>query len=192
MSGRTAASWKPIRRPERRSWWRSASGWRKSEFPITPRRIYPSQWRHPPPRSRRCSQALTDDVLLSYGVPAEWLADVRHANEDSLLDLADHLPAEAAEALLELATGGKPQITPPTPQCRPLQPSRCPAPVPGDERCGGTGTRPGVSVGEVDDLPSPRPAAVGGARLQRAGAGFRFGRYRQDYRRAAPGGVSGA
>lgn len=54
-----------------------------------------------------------DDELLSYGVPAEWLADVRAATEDSLLVLADHLPAEAAEALLELATGGKPRA--PTP-----------------------------------------------------------------------------
>ncbi len=56
---------------------------------------------------------LADDVLLGYGVPVEWLADVRRADEDSLLDLADHLPAEAAEALLELATGGKPQVSRP-------------------------------------------------------------------------------
>ncbi len=55
----------------------------------------------------------SDDELLSYGVPPEWLADVRLANEDSLLDLADHLPAEAAEALLELATGGKPRVPQP-------------------------------------------------------------------------------
>ncbi|RLA47389.1 MAG: DNA helicase, partial [Gammaproteobacteria bacterium] len=53
----------------------------------------------------------SDDELLSYGVPAEWLDDVRAADEDSVLNLADHLPAEAAEALLELATGGTPQIT---------------------------------------------------------------------------------
>lgn len=52
---------------------------------------------------------LSDADLLSYGVPAEWLADVKQATEDSLLTLAEHLPAEAAEALLELATGGKPQ-----------------------------------------------------------------------------------
>lgn len=52
---------------------------------------------------------VADDDLLGYGVPAEWLADVRRADEDSLLELADHLPAEAAEALLELATGGRPQ-----------------------------------------------------------------------------------
>lgn len=53
--------------------------------------------------------SISEDDLLSYGVPVEWLQDVRVANEDTLLDLADHLPAEAAEALLELATGGQPQ-----------------------------------------------------------------------------------
>lgn len=52
----------------------------------------------------------SDDQLLQYGVPQEWLADVRAADEDSLLVLADHLPDEAAEALLELATGGTPQV----------------------------------------------------------------------------------
>ena len=53
---------------------------------------------------------VSDDDLLGYGVPVEWLDDVRQADEDSLLDLADHLPAEAAEALLELATGGTPAV----------------------------------------------------------------------------------
>ncbi len=51
----------------------------------------------------------SDEELLGYGVPAEWLNDVRQATEDGLLLLADRLPAEAAEALLELATGGKPR-----------------------------------------------------------------------------------
>ena len=55
----------------------------------------------------------TDDELLNYGVPPEWLSDVRHADEDSLLELADHLPGEAAEALLELATGGQPLASTP-------------------------------------------------------------------------------
>jgi mRNA-degrading endonuclease RelE of RelBE toxin-antitoxin system len=50
--------------------------------------------------------ALSDDQLLAFGVPREWLGDARNANEDSVLDLAGHLPAEAAEALLNLATGG--------------------------------------------------------------------------------------
>ncbi len=53
---------------------------------------------------------IPDSVLLSYGVPMEWLPDVKAATEDTLLSLTDHLPAEAAEALLELATGGKPRI----------------------------------------------------------------------------------
>jgi superfamily I DNA/RNA helicase len=56
----------------------------------------------------------TDDDLLGYGVPAEWLSDVKLANEDSILELADHLPEEASEALLELATGGTPLITLPS------------------------------------------------------------------------------
>src|SRR6185312_9364314 len=54
-----------------------------------------------------------DKELLSYGVPAEWLNEVRQATEDSLLLLADRLPGEAAEALLELATGGKPRVAQP-------------------------------------------------------------------------------
>ncbi|MDE2904714.1 MAG: UvrD-helicase domain-containing protein [Acidobacteriota bacterium] len=54
----------------------------------------------------------SDDYLLGYGVPAEWLGDVRAATEDTLLDLADHLPAEAAEALLQIATGGAPALPP--------------------------------------------------------------------------------
>jgi mRNA-degrading endonuclease RelE of RelBE toxin-antitoxin system len=51
-----------------------------------------------------------EEELLGYGVPPEWLPDVLAADEDSLLQLADHLPAEAAEALLELATGGTPRM----------------------------------------------------------------------------------
>lgn len=55
----------------------------------------------------------SDDDLLRYGVPPEWLADVRIATEDTLLTLTDHLPAEAAEALLDLATGVTPQVAAP-------------------------------------------------------------------------------
>lgn len=63
----------------------------------------------------------SDDELLGYGVPAEWLSDVKQATEDTLLAVADHLPAEAAEALLELATGGKPRVpTQPTPAANPF------------------------------------------------------------------------
>lgn len=51
----------------------------------------------------------TDEELLSYGVPEDWLRDVRlAADEEALEALAEHLPAEATEALWELATGGTP------------------------------------------------------------------------------------
>ncbi len=54
---------------------------------------------------------ISDEDLLGYGVPTEWISDVRQANEDSLFDLTDHLPAEASEALLSIATG----VIPPVP-----------------------------------------------------------------------------
>ena len=44
--------------------------------------------------------ATPEEDLLGYGVPPEWLEDVRNANEDNLLELAEHLPDEAAEELL--------------------------------------------------------------------------------------------
>ena len=43
---------------------------------------------------------IPDDQLLGYGVPVNWIVDVKAADEDSMLDVADHLPATSAEALL--------------------------------------------------------------------------------------------
>jgi len=57
----------------------------------------------------------SDEALLGYGVPAEWLKDVREADEDGVLALSAYLPAEAAEAVLELATGGTPVVVKPEP-----------------------------------------------------------------------------
>jgi hypothetical protein len=57
--------------------------------------------------------ALDDNALLSVGVPADWLADVRAASEDDFFALAAHLPAEASEALLEYAATGR--LMPPAP-----------------------------------------------------------------------------
>jgi superfamily I DNA/RNA helicase len=51
-------------------------------------------------------EALSPDDLLTVGVPPDWIEDIRQASEDRFLELASHLPAEAAEALLEyVATG---------------------------------------------------------------------------------------
>lgn len=58
----------------------------------------------------------SDHELLGYGVPAEWLTDVRGADDDSLLELVGHLPGEAAEALLDLAVGVTPKFVSPVPE----------------------------------------------------------------------------
>jgi hypothetical protein len=64
----------------------------------------------PPVQEKRKPFAnLSDEDLLSYGIPGEWLNDVRDADDDTILTVSEHLPAEAAEALLEIATGGKPK-----------------------------------------------------------------------------------
>ncbi len=78
----------------------------QSELPLAPK---------PSAAPKRLFADRPDDELLRYGVPVEWLVDVKAATEDSLLVLAEHLPAEAAEALLELATGGKPRVPTPAP-----------------------------------------------------------------------------
>ena len=75
---------------------------RVEEIPI-PARVEATAAPNPP----LFASVATDD-LLSCGVPVEWLEEVRRATEDGLLDLCPRLPAEAAEALLNLATGTLP------------------------------------------------------------------------------------
>lgn len=53
--------------------------------------------------------------LMAFGVPEEWVNDVRTATEDTLFDIIEHLPQEAQEALLNLAVGEKPQPSKPVP-----------------------------------------------------------------------------
>ncbi len=49
---------------------------------------------------------LSEDDLLSVGVPSDWVVDVRQSTEDGFFEITDHIPAEAAEALLDyVATG---------------------------------------------------------------------------------------
>lgn len=64
------------------------------------------------PGKPRVCDAFTDDELLAFGVPPEWLPDVRAADEDAILDIAEHLPDEAAEAVLEIAVGKTPAAAP--------------------------------------------------------------------------------
>ena len=58
---------------------------------------------------------VAEDDLLAYGVPEDWVEAVQEATEDTVLDLAERLPAEAAEALLDLATGATPTVAPEAP-----------------------------------------------------------------------------
>jgi UvrD-like helicase C-terminal domain/AAA domain len=51
--------------------------------------------------------SLSDDDLLNVGVPRDWLDAVRDADEASVDGLFASLPDEAAEALLDFATGGR-------------------------------------------------------------------------------------
>ena len=53
--------------------------------------------------------------LMAFGVPEEWVDDVRKATEDTLFDIITHLPQEAQEALLKLAVGEKPEPPKPAP-----------------------------------------------------------------------------
>lgn len=50
--------------------------------------------------------SLSKDQLLLVGVPDDWTDDILNASEDRFLDLATHLPGEAAEALLEFVSTG--------------------------------------------------------------------------------------
>ncbi len=52
---------------------------------------------------------VTNEHLLRYGVPDEWLTAVKAvSSEDELFKIIDHLPQEASEALIELAAGNTP------------------------------------------------------------------------------------
>lgn len=60
-------------------------------------------------KARLLFDNIPDIELLNYGVPQDWIADVKIATEDTLFNVLEHLPQEASEALLELAIGGDPE-----------------------------------------------------------------------------------
>ena len=49
---------------------------------------------------------LSAEDLLNVGVPEDWIEDIRHATEDVFFEIAEHIPGEAAEVLLEYAATG--------------------------------------------------------------------------------------
>ncbi|NKL98729.1 AAA family ATPase [Rhizobium leguminosarum bv. viciae] len=60
----------------------------------------------PPVSTLPLFSKLSADDALSIGVPEDWIKDVLDASEDKFFTLANHLPQEAAEALLEYAATG--------------------------------------------------------------------------------------
>ena len=72
-------------------------------LPAAPQLPFPEA----PVSAPRLFAKLAEAELLSIGVPTDWLADVTTATEDSFLDIAAHLPGEAAEALLQYVDSGR-------------------------------------------------------------------------------------
>ena len=127
--------------------------------------------------------SLDDNALLSIGVPADWLADVRAASEDGFFALT---PPPAGRSLRSAAricrhrqAGGARSGSG---HRRSLRASRCVAADQADRRPGGTGTGARLSVGEMGRLPPPFATGAGRAFLLGAGARRRFGGHRQDHR----------
>ena len=66
--------------------------------------------------------SLSEQALLGVGVPEDWVGDIRQASEDGFLDIAEHLPTEASDALLEyVSTGALPQPAPVIPGTDPFE-----------------------------------------------------------------------
>jgi superfamily I DNA/RNA helicase len=67
-------------------------------------------WLSPPPPVTPATTPLfaklDENELLSVGVPQDWIYPIQTATEDSFFELAERLPSEASEALLEFAATG--------------------------------------------------------------------------------------
>lgn len=75
------------------------------------REVVQTVTRHEPERTvkRAIFADISNEQLLNYGVPEVWLPAVRAlVDHDALLELASELPAEAGEALLDMALGRMP------------------------------------------------------------------------------------
>ncbi len=112
------------------------------------------------PPSRRCSPHRRTTSCSATACRRSGSSDVRAGDEDALLRARRPSAAEAAEALLELATGG--DAAGRRRRCRrrrPVRASRRAAPLPGHGERRGAGAGARLPVGEVDRLPAPGAAA---------------------------------
>ena len=141
----------------------------------------------------RVFKLISEGTLLSYGVPPEWIPEVMDATEDTLLEIAGHLPSEAAEALLNLATGIRPPL--PAPVVAGTDPFEHPDAL-----------RRFRVMKNVEELAlalnypwerwavflHPVPARSCSEEFQWSGKGFRFCRHRQDDCCPSSSSISGA
>lgn len=88
---------------------------RVEEVEIFKHRVAPATPEPSAPPAPRLFDNLRKFELMAFGVPEEWVDDVRQATEDTLFDIIEHLPSEAQEALLKLAVGEKPLPPEPAP-----------------------------------------------------------------------------
>lgn len=63
------------------------------------------------PKHKKLFAKIKEADILACGVPADWISRILDADEDSIFDILQYLPAEAGEALLDLAAGKKPELT---------------------------------------------------------------------------------
>ena len=83
---------------------------RQEQLPFAPAQPEAPSPEPPAPSGPALFAGTAAETLLAYGVPPDWIAPVQEVDEDGLFALAGHLPAEAMDALLELATGGRPAL----------------------------------------------------------------------------------
>lgn len=62
------------------------------------------------PTRKKLFKNTPEDLILACGVPNDWIVKIKESDEDSIFELLNYLPAEAGEALLDLASGKKPSI----------------------------------------------------------------------------------
>ena len=76
----------------------------------------------PAPAEAPLLAGISGEDLMSYGVPSDWMEDLQNAGEERLMQLVEYLPEEAAEAVLKLAVGEKPDtLQPATPDSDPFE-----------------------------------------------------------------------
>ncbi|WCL50756.1 UvrD-helicase domain-containing protein [Leptospira sp. GIMC2001] len=57
---------------------------------------------------RKPFRKFSEEKILNCGVPEGWVTRIQEADEDSIFDILEVLPAEAGEALLNILSGKKP------------------------------------------------------------------------------------